>query len=323
MPHNVNSMAYYGTPPWHGLGTRVYDRPDSTTMVKAAGLDWEVGKVPVPGRRVDDNGAPVRYQLMRKARPGTEECDIVLGIVSPKYEPLQNVEAFGFFDSIVGKGSAVYETAGALGDGERIWVLAKLPDQIVLSGDDIIDKYLLLSNEHTGSGSVAVKFTPIRVVCQNTLNLAIKDGQQVHRVRHSKNMFERLAEAEEVLGICKNVYKAAEASFMAMMQVQMKDDRLVIYLDAVLPRTELQKENGEKPQRWEPIFKLFESPDFTPRQARGTLWAAYNAITRYEDYRESREAGQDRRLDRVWFGRGADLKVRAFKKAEEFADSWS
>jgi hypothetical protein len=125
MPPNINSMAYYGETPWHGLSVPLSAPPDSATMIKAAGLDWKVEMPPAPGTRLAPDGRPLKCQILRKARDNRER-DIMLGPISRQYVPLQNQEAFRFFDAIVGEGAAIYETAGALGDGERVWVLANI-----------------------------------------------------------------------------------------------------------------------------------------------------------------------------------------------------
>jgi phage/plasmid-like protein (TIGR03299 family) len=291
-------------------------------MLKAAGLDWEVEKRPVPGARLDSKGDPIKYQLVRRARDAGEQ-DILLGLVSPRYEPLQNKNAFEFFNPIVGEGAAIFETAGALGDGERVWVLAKLPGEIRVVGDDIVNKFLLLSNTHNGNGAVTVKFTPIRVVCQNTLVLALEDGEKSVKVRHTKRMSERLAEVPELLGIFKSVFESAEESFKALVKTGVDTNRLNQYLESVFPRTDEQRKKNQRPEKWEHVTKLFEEGDPGLIYIRGTLWSAYNAVTRFEDYRQTTEAGADRRLNRTWFGPGADLKLKALQKAEELARSWS
>lgn len=177
MPDNVQTMAYHGEVPWHGLGTPVPKGVTAEQMILAAGLDWKVDLQPARGAKViNKKGEFSRYEVVRSPRPNTGETEVLLGIVSRRYQPLQNIEAFQFFDPIVGEMQAYFETAGALGEGERIWVMAKLPGAMeIVPGDECL-KYLLLSNTHSGNGSVIVKFTSVRVVCQNTLMLAMKDG---------------------------------------------------------------------------------------------------------------------------------------------------
>jgi phage/plasmid-like protein (TIGR03299 family) len=189
MPANVQTMAYYGEVPWHGLGKQVPKGLTAEQMIRAAGLDWDVELLPARGaREINRKGEFSRYEVVRVPRPNTTENEVLLGVVSRRYQPLQNVEAFEFFDSIVGEGKAHFETAGALGEGERIWVMAKMPQAMEIVRGDECFKYLLLSNTHSGDGSVIVKFTAMRVVCQNTLMLAMEDGQKAYRVRHSKQM---------------------------------------------------------------------------------------------------------------------------------------
>ena len=295
-------------------------------MIQAAGLDWKVELRPARGaREINRKGEFSRYEVVRIPRPNLKETEVLLGVVSRRYQPLQNVEAFEFFNPIVGEKKAFFETAGALGEGERIWVMAKMPEAMeIVRGDDCYN-YLLLSNTHSGDGSVIVKFTSVRVVCQNTLMMAMEDGQKAYRVRHSKLMQFKLDELREFLAITQRVFQNAEIVFRRLAQIQMDDGRLNQYLEAVFPRTEGQKKKGVQPQRWTFLREVFEGqPDLQLPGVQGTLWGAYNAITRFEDYKQpQQEELQDQRLERAWFGGGADIKLKALEKAKELAASWN
>ncbi len=326
MPANVQTMAYYGEVPWHGLGTLVPKGVTAEQMIRAAGLDWEVELLPARGaREINRKGQFSRYEVVRVPRVNTDESEVLLGVVSRRYQPLQNTEAFGFFDTIVGERKAYFETAGALGEGERIWVMAKMPDAMQIVRGDECFKYLLLSNTHSGDGSVIVKFTTVRVVCQNTLMLAMEDGQKAYRVRHSKQMQFKLDELADFLAITQEVFLNAEQQFKRLANIQMIDDRLDLYFDAVFPRSDAQKKKREKPSRWGFLREIFESQeDLQLPGVRGTLWGAYNAITRFEDYKQPQQEEQpDQRLERTWFGGAADTKLKALTKATELAYSWN
>jgi phage/plasmid-like protein (TIGR03299 family) len=326
MPANVQTMAYYGEVPWHGLGKQAPKGVTAEQMIRAADLDWEVELLPARGaREINRKGEFSRYEVVRVPRPNTTENEVLLGVVGRRYQPLQNVEAFEFFDPIVGEDKAYFETAGALGEGERIWVMAKMPKAMEIVRGDECFKYLLLSNSHSGDGSVIVKFTAMRVVCQNTLMLAMEDGQKAYRVRHSKQMQFKLDELAGFLAITQEVFSKAEELFKRLAKVQMTEDRLEHYLGAVFPRSGEQKKRGEKPLRWGLLRQVFETQkDLQQPGVCGTLWGAYNAITRFEDYKRPQQEEQpDQRLERTWFGGGADTKLNALAKAAEFANSWN
>jgi len=313
MPHNVDSMAYYGDVPWHGLGTQIPERANSDEMIAAAGLDWEVESRPARGARQDWKERYSRYEIVRLPRLDRSEHETLLAVTSRFYVPLQNIEAFEFFDPIIGANKACFETAGALGEGECVWVLAKMPDVMEIVPGDPCLRYLLLSNRHDGKGSVAVKFTAVRVVCQNTLMLAMRDGESVYRVRHSKVMTVRLAEISEVLAMARETYEQCGELFKAMAATALSLGTLNRFLEAVYPRTNKQQTSEKRPEKWLRVMELLEtSPDLQMKGVRGTLWGAYNAVTRFEDYRHSRTPeSSSARLNRVWFGSSADTKLRA------------
>jgi phage/plasmid-like protein (TIGR03299 family) len=225
------AMMYVGEAPWHGLGQKLDKPATAAEAIKAARLDWEVAKIPlyVKAKRQYRQVAAT-YATVRTDRP----VPAPLGIVGQDYEPLQNRDAFKWFDGIVGQGAAIYHTAGVLGIGERVWILAKLPGEIRVKGEDICEKFLLLSNSHDGQSSVQVKFTPIRVVCQNTLTMALSSGRTV-RITHTRSIQERMEAAKENLGIIRDRFRRIEKDFQRFAEVPMTGNRLTVYLGAVFP----------------------------------------------------------------------------------------
>lgn len=312
MGHNLfhGRMAFVDEAPWHGLGKRVPESITTQELCVAAGLDWSVRKVPAPGARIIEakKGVYDRYLVLRD--PVTDEpSPVAMGMVRGTYELLQNTEAFAFFEPFIESGFAAFHTAGALGNGERVWVLVKLKGEIVISGDDQVDRYLLLSNTHDGSGSVSVRFTPIRVVCQNTLNIANKKGSAVVSVRHTRNLSHNLAEAQarELMLVIEKVFAESAVLFGEMARRIISAGEADHLLNVLFPR----KDKTKEPERWRRIREVLEDGGVTPRATKRTLWGLYNAIVRDEDYRNTREASKEARLSRVWFGSGSDLKLKA------------
>lgn len=320
MAHNISmvggkaAIAYYGTKPWHNLGTEVNADQTADEMLIAAGLNWQVEKRNINGSVI---GA---QELVRLARPNYTEVDIQLGRCTKAYHPLQNDEAFKIFDMIAGVDKATFHTAGTLGDGETIWVLAKLPETIKVKGDDIVDKFMLLSNTHNGSEAISVKFTPIRVVCQNTLSMAMSDGNASIRIRHTANMETKLASLPNLFGITNSEFDEVAEVYKAMANKQINTAGLNKFLEALMPMTttQLQKKtvSNKIPTRWEAIIADFENPEFA--ESRGTLWSLYNSLARFTDYVENpKSKDATSRLKRVWFGAGADLKIKALEVAKQ------
>ena len=168
MSANVESMFYVRTAPWHGLGARVEEALTSQDALHYSGLDWQVKQEPLMTgtfKSVPGYVANVR-----------SDNDRILGIVSDSYKVVQNEEAFAFTDALIGEGVR-YETAGSLDEGRKVWLLAKLPERYQLVGEDV-DPYIVFTSSHDGSGAIRVAPTPIRVVCQNTLNLALNTAKR-------------------------------------------------------------------------------------------------------------------------------------------------
>ncbi|MFA6290681.1 MAG: DUF932 domain-containing protein [Victivallales bacterium] len=335
MAHNINiengeaSMFYCGKTPWHGLGTKLDGPATYAEAIEAAKLDWNVVKLPLiavdpVSRSLVD--VKKNFAVVPADKIGKAECP-VFGIVGENYTPVQNSEAFSFFDSIVGEGRAIYHTAGALGKGERIWILAKLPEDIIVIGGDHVGKYLLLSNSHDGNNSVNIKFTPIRVVCQNTLIAALSEGKTIN-VPHLKDVKARLEKSKEVLGIIGDVYSDIEVGFKKMVAYELNQEKVQKYIESVFPgsvnknETEREAENRVIMQQRKISCRLFETGRGNGMKGvRGTLWAAYNGITEMVDY--TRRVYGDRRLNSVWFGEGARIKARAYNITLDTVDSKS
>jgi phage/plasmid-like protein (TIGR03299 family) len=217
-----------------------------------------------------------------------------------------------------------------LGKGERVWILAKLPGEMHVIGDDITHKYLLLSNSHDGNSAVQIKFTPIRVVCENTLTQALREGPTL-RLAHTKDVRERLRMAATLLNAIQFRFGELETRFTQMAHVNLDGDKLQRYLNTVFP----EPRRGQDDARYERALAqarydrtgaehYFETGRGNNlRGVKGTLWAAYNGVAEYVDYGKFGGAAADRRLAAMWFGEGYSIKARAFVAAEKNLAAWA
>lgn len=311
MPAEVENMFYVGEVPWHGLGIHLDNPPDTwQEAVVLAGLDWEVEK-----RKVyfDSHGNPSEFAGKYATVRTSDEKP--LGIIGTKYAPLQNREAFEFMDGIVGTGKVTYDTAGALRGGAIVWALAKLQGQICVVGDDVVDKYLLLSNSHDGSRVVQVALTPIRVVCMNTLNMAtFNEGTQQFRVRHTTNVLKGIRDAAEQLGMLNKQFdEVAEVyQFLASKQVP-SSAKLEKYVEGIFPGDSKRAQNIR-----DNVVYLFEHGRGNDLPGvRHSWWAAYNAVTERTDHRGDgkNDSRRDNALRSAWFGAGEAQKQQALTAA--------
>ena len=327
------SMMYVGTVPWHELGQQLDEPPTAEVAIKAARLDWEVVKTPLFYHlELGKVGiVPGHYALVPGTGWGNSSERPVFGVVSEQYTVLQNHEAFAFFDPIVASGVATYETAGALGKGERVWVLAKVKGDMVLPGDDVVNRYLLLANSHDGESAVQIKFTPVRVVCNNTLTMALEKGRTL-AISHTWNMQERLANAQHLAARILETYARIEDSFNAMLKVKLADRDADDYFNAIFPMPLAPKrDDPEALRRHESLVKRAKRDrvntwhlyrygvhNTTPLMQR-TLWAAYNSATEYVDQYYDAKRIRDRdpayRLNSAWFGVNSRTKNQAYETA--------
>lgn len=313
MPSLVDSMMYVGKTPWHGQGTKLEEPPTAAEAIRAAGLNWKVEKRPLFTSAKADQDLLEVPGFSAVARKGTNR---ILGVVGKTWQPLQNKDAFKFFDPFVKSGAAEYHVAGALKGGRYVWVLAKLKgDPMMVAKGDEIERFLLLSNSHDGKSAINVRFTPIRVVCMNTLSMAEgDDAAPFLRIRHAGNVKQTLSKVQEVVNITNRSFEATieQYRFLARRQV----GNILRYVLDVLQVSD----DAEKPPRaFGNIIELFECGRGQDNPAiRGSMWSAYNAVTEWVDYERGRD---NTRLHAAWYGEGRRIKQRALEIATDLSQA--
>jgi phage/plasmid-like protein (TIGR03299 family) len=271
---------------WHSLGVVLDKCPTSADAIKLAGLDYDVAKTPVLCNP-ENLGSVVIPDKFATYRTDTKN---VFGIVGDRYSIVQNRDAFTFFDEIVGEGAAIYETAGCLGNGEIIFITAKLPDYIRVGNDDLIEQYLFLTSSHDGSGAIQVAFTPVRIVCNNTLNFALKNCSNKLTIRHTESAKNKLAQGHKVMGIVHKVSDELSQAFNQMAKVKITDPELVSFIKKslapnkeALTKIEASEELSTRFTNMISDCYLYAATNHTQQMetTAGTLFGAYNAVTGY------------------------------------------
>lgn len=225
MSANVETMFYTREKPWHGLGTMVTEAPDSRSALELAGLGWIVIQKPIEtqdGLLISGFKANVR-----------NTDNQILGVVTDRYKVVQNEDAFAFTDKLLG-GGVSYETAGSRQDGRRTWLLARLPQRYIISGDEITP-YLVFMNSHDGSGAIKAAMTPVRVVCQNTLNLALSTARRSWATNHTGDMKGKLEDARYTLLYADKYMAELGKAIDSLNRVKLSDRQVYEYIDALFP----------------------------------------------------------------------------------------
>ena len=240
MSANVETMFYVREKPWHGLGTRVEEAPTSADALIYAGLDWLVEQKDV---YTQDGILIPSYKANTRSTD-----DAVLGIVSDRYKVVQNTDAFRFTDDLLGEGVA-YETAGALQGGRKAWMLAKMPQRYFIAGDEI-EPYMVVMNSHDGSSGIKVAMTPIRVVCSNTLNLALGSAKRTWTTKHTENVMSRVHEARETLMLAERYMSELGRGIDELAKIKLSDRKVMELMNDFFPTTtdlpEVQRKNNQR-----------------------------------------------------------------------------
>ena len=235
MSANVESLMYVRETPWHGLGTKVEEAPTSSEAIKLAGLDWKVNQQPV---YTDNNIVIPNYKANVR-----DKDNKVLGIVTDRYKIVQNSEAFDFTDNLIGD-DCKYETAGSLAGGRKIFLLAKMPERLIL--EEKFDPYICFTNTHDGSGSIKAVMTPIRVVCQNTLNLALSTASRSWSTRHVGNLEVKMEEARNTLMMANNYMDELATVSDQLAHTKITEDEVNKFIDELFP---IDENDSERKQR--------------------------------------------------------------------------
>jgi phage/plasmid-like protein (TIGR03299 family) len=285
---------------WHGLGQIVGDYPTSAEAIRYAGLDYTVEKRPLFTNALnneltgfDPDFATSKLDVPAFFATVRNDNDSVLGVVGKDYEVVQNADAFQFFDAIVGGGAGIkYETAGALGKGERIFITAKLPDYIKVGKQDMVEQYLFLTTSHDGFGSITAAFTPTRIVCNNTLNAALRNQAGGIKIRHTASANDRLKQAHTLMGISHVVAQELEQLFNHWAKVRITDAQVKKLIQVALaPNKEVIQnlELGLLDKLSTTYTNIVDNayayamgnPTQQMETTGGTVFGAYNAITGY------------------------------------------
>lgn len=315
MSHNVESMAYAGAVPWHGLGVSVPADLTPEQMLEAAGLNWEVQKFPTFAI-LDENDPDSVIETGQSALVRTSDKRM-LDVVSDDWNPVQNTEAFEFFNEFVMAGDMEMHTAGSLRDGQIVWGLAKIKQSFELFKGDQIDSYLLFSNFHKYGFSTDVRFTPIRVVCNNTLTLSLNSKvERMVKISHRKQF--DASQVKDMLGIATDKLEKYKDMAQFLGSKMAKNESVVEYFERIFPLTAKSDEEGKRSKNADLALSILNTQP-GHEYAEGTWWQPFNAVTFMTDHLVGRST--DTRLQSAWYGYNKNLKTKALELAVEMAEA--
>ena len=316
MAHEVETMAYAGELPWHGLGVPVSNDLTPAQMQQKAGLDWNVEKVDA---FVNIGGQQVKTGQQALVRTSD---NTILTNVGEGWNPVQNSEAFDFFTDFVMEGDMEMHTAGSLKNGQIVWALAKVKESFDLFGEDRVDSYMLFSNPHQYGKAIDVRFTPIRVVCNNTLTMSLNaQADRAVKIGHRTEFDADLV--KEKLGLATEKFAKYKemAQFLGAKRFKVED--LIQYYNEILPSTSRKEAEPLPVTAYDDLSRgakmCFDALETQPgaEYGAGTWWQAFNSVTYFTDHHQGRNA--ENRLHSQWFGGNQLRKVKAAEKAVEYA----
>jgi phage/plasmid-like protein (TIGR03299 family) len=314
-------MAYQGATPWHSIGAKMAVTADVPTALKAANLDWNVELRPMFYRHTFD-GVDKRVKVPTRRAVVRDTDGVLLATVGSDYAPFQNSEAFNVLQPACEQFGVTIETAGALGKGDRVWMLAKLPTPSEPIPGDKIDGYFLVLTGHNGWTSYTARPTPVRVVCANTLAMALNGSgkQAVINMRHTTTNAERFEQVTGLVTDLMAMLKQTNESFTKLAARKMTKDETIAYISEVLGID--ANSNPVAERRRDTIVELSQTGkgvEFAPN----TAWTAFNAVTEYVDHVRPAEAKAVRTIaaanQSALFGSNAKLKARALTIARRLA----
>jgi len=314
MPANVETMFYTGATPWHGLGEKLEEAPTISEAIEASGLNWEVGTKDLV--TVDGESVPARATYRK-----TDNS--ILGVVGPRYVPLQNKDAFEWFQPFVDAGECSLHTGGSLSNGQKVWVLAQLnrDPSTVVAGDEV-HKFILLSNSHDGTTAIRVGYTPIRVVCVNTLAFAHNHADsKLLRIRHTQSAQGKLDNVRDIMDNINAQFEATAEQYRFLASRDFNQRDVQRYVKVLLGIDKKPEEDIKTRTRkiMDEILGTIEGPKQSMPGVRGTWWAAYNGFNEYLNYTKGRNTNN--RLESLWFGQNGTDNNKALNLATEFANA--
>jgi len=305
-----HEMMYIGEKPWHGLGQKLDKPATAEEAITAANLNWNVTQEDV---LINNSGTLAKVPSYKAVV--REDNRKVLSIMKETYKPVQNIEAFAFFDSVVGTGQAIYDTAGSIFEGRKIFLVAKLPEELKATDSDKIEQYLTLMNSHDGSSALRMYFSPVRVVCNNTLNASIRTANESISIYHRGSIENKIIEAQQALGLARRWFADFQDIVNRFVQKKLDSQMVEGLINSILEVT--PNENGEtsnyKKKQIETILNnYYNDPKNNLNGIIGSAWSLYNAVTQYADHQNSSVIkSADNRFNSIISGTSAQLKQNA------------